>query len=185
MCLFLFPDARPVSPQDYLTLMIAGLNYDVAIIAHFILPECIPDGITLAQLLCGHTQSSSSPTGPSLQMDRHTQSCSTGPSLQTDRQTRSSSRTGPSLQMDRQTQSSRTGPSLQMDRQIQSSSTGPSLQTGRQTQSSSLQRDRHQLVNQMLSTCENLLDKRMLFVLDAYCHDSCKELIVKKAFVIE
>ena len=59
--LFIFFIDVPVRPpQDYLTVLISDLNCEVAIIAHFMLPEFLPPDVSPTQLFSGQSGSLSS-----------------------------------------------------------------------------------------------------------------------------
>ena len=107
--LFLDIPTRP--PEDYLTFMISGLNYDVAIFAHFLLPKTLPQDVHLEEVLSGKAESYTS--------------CGVA------------------------------------------------------------REERTQTINRIVLDSSALIDKRMMFVLDAYQHLGCEELIIKRAYLID
>jgi hypothetical protein len=45
--------------------------------------------------------------------------------------------------------------------------------------------ERRHIVEEILQTGLDFVNKRLLFVLDAYCHGSSEELIVNRAYVVD
>ena len=92
-------------------MLIADLNYNVAIVAHFLVPECLPSDVTLMQLLNGQSDGSS-----------------------------------------------------------------PDGRSGE---------DRINIIDHLVSASKSLLEKRMLFTMDVYCHSGCEEIMINRAYLID